>query len=125
MSFPVFSARYTRIAPDSNNGSGLPPGPFGSRIAGILLFGFSDKKSGDIWSFVSKLTRCGSYGRPVSSSMMETFTPFGVGREYNCSLSGCWAGHLRVIGKAERSAMGVLVTAMPHRTQGVVRRQSL
>ena len=34
------------IAPDSNSGSGLPPGPSGSRMAGILPFGFSDRNSG-------------------------------------------------------------------------------
>jgi hypothetical protein len=54
--WPVFSARYSRIAPDSNSGSGLPSGPLGSMMAGILLFGFSDRNSGDSWSLVSKLT---------------------------------------------------------------------
>jgi len=39
----VFSARYCRIAPDSNSGSGFPPGPSGSMIAGIFPFGLSDK----------------------------------------------------------------------------------
>src|SRR3954471_11238764 len=36
--------------------------------------------------------RCGSYSRPVSSSMMLTFTPFGVGSEKSCSRSGYSAG---------------------------------
>src|SRR5450830_1780391 len=31
-------------------------------MAGILLLGLSERNSGDIWSWVSKLTRCGSYG---------------------------------------------------------------
>jgi hypothetical protein len=30
----------------SNSGSGAPPGPFGSRMAGILPFGLSDTNSG-------------------------------------------------------------------------------
>src|SRR5471030_1848536 len=94
------------MAPDSNSANGLPPGPFGSRMAGILLFGFSDRNSGDIWSLVSKRTRWTSYGRPISSSAIDTFTPLGVGSEYSCSRSGCDAGHLWVIAKAERSVMG-------------------
>ena len=43
---PVFSARYSRMAPDSNRASGLPPGPSGSMIAGILPFGLSERNSG-------------------------------------------------------------------------------
>jgi hypothetical protein len=73
--WPVFSARYSRIAPDSNSGSGLPSGPLGSMMAGILLFGFSDRNSGDSWSLLSKLTSAAHTRRPVSSSAMETFTP--------------------------------------------------
>ena len=67
--------------PDSNSGSGLPPGPSGSRIAGILPFGFSERNSGVFWSSLLKSTRCTSYGSPISSSMIETLTPFGVGSE--------------------------------------------
>jgi hypothetical protein len=37
--------------------------------------------------------------------MMEAFTPFGVGSEYNCNRSGCFGGHFFVIGNAERSVM--------------------
>src|SRR5687768_13410113 len=37
--------------------------------------------------------------------MMDALTPFGVVSEYSCRRSGCLAGHLRVIGNAERSAM--------------------
>src|SRR3954454_15913275 len=36
--------------------------------------------------------KCGSYSSPVSSSMMLTFTPFGVGSEKSCSRSGYCAG---------------------------------
>ncbi|MNT05485.1 hypothetical protein D3C72_1401050 [compost metagenome] len=50
-------------------------------IAGILPFGFSDKNSGVQVSFLPMSIRCASYGRPISSSMIETFTPFGVGSE--------------------------------------------
>ena len=78
---PVFSARYSRIAPDSNKASGLPPGPSGSRIAGILLFGLTDRNSSVNWSRRSKSTRCTSEGSPVSSRKIETFTPLGVGSE--------------------------------------------
>ena len=69
------------MAPDSNNGSGFPSGPFGSISAGILLLGLSDRNSGEFWSLVSKFTRCGSYASPVSSSMIAAFTPLGVGNE--------------------------------------------
>src|SRR5580765_1150516 len=93
-----------RIAPDSNNGNGSPLGPLGSMIAGILLFGLSDRNSGDTWSLLSKLTRCTSYGRPVSSRKIDTFTPFGVGSEYSCKRSGCLGGHLRVIGNFDSDA---------------------
>ena len=86
------------MAPDSNSASGWPPGPLGSRMAGILLLGLSARNSGESWSLVSKLTRCGSYGSPVSSSRIDTFTPLGVGSEYSCSRSGCAAGHLAVMG---------------------------
>jgi hypothetical protein len=53
----------------------------GSMIAGILPFGLSERNSGVFWSSLPKSTRCGSYGRPISSSMIETLTPFGVGSE--------------------------------------------
>src|SRR5690349_1133472 len=41
--------------------------------------------------------------------MIDTFTPLGVGSEYSCSRSGCCAGHLRVMGKADKSLMKILV----------------
>jgi hypothetical protein len=37
--FPVFSAKYKRIAPDSKTLIGAPLGPCGSVIAGIFEFG--------------------------------------------------------------------------------------
>jgi hypothetical protein len=52
-------------------------------IAGILPFGLSDRNSGVHVSFWPMLIVCGSYGSPISSSMIETFTPFGVGSEYS------------------------------------------
>src|SRR5580692_2077159 len=94
-----------RIAPDSNKASGAPAGPWGSRMAGILPLGLSDKNSGDFCSLLSKLTRCGSYGRPVSSSIMETFTQLGVGSEYSWMRSGWRGGHFWVIVKAESSCI--------------------
>ena len=69
------------MAPDSKSARGAPPGPSGSMIDGIFPFGFSDTYAGDFWSFASKRTRCGSYGRPISSSMIDTLTPLGVGSE--------------------------------------------
>src|SRR3546814_7911365 len=87
----------------SSDLSGAPSGPFGSSIAGILLFGFSDIDSGEVWSLLSKLTLCTSYGRPVSSSMIDAFTPLGVGSEYSWMRSGCCAGHFRVIENADKS----------------------
>ena len=50
-------------------------------MAGIFWYGLRAVNSGDFWSLLSKLTRCGSYGRPVSSSAIETLTPLGVGSE--------------------------------------------
>src|SRR5579871_4962250 len=91
------------MAPDSNRGSGLPPGPLGSSMAGILLLGLSERNSAESWSLASNRTRCGSYGSPVSSSITETFTPFGVGREYSWIRSGYCAGHFFVIAKEVRS----------------------
>ena len=70
------------MAPDSNSASGWPPGPFGSSKARILLFGLSDRNASDIWSWLPKSTRCGSQGSSVSSSMIDAFTPLGVGSEY-------------------------------------------
>src|SRR6476620_4730497 len=96
------------MAPDSNSARGWPSGPFGSMMAGILLLGLSERNSGEVWSLVSKLTRCGSYGRESSSNAMDTFTPLGVGSEYSWMRSGWRAGHLRVMGKADRSCWGML-----------------
>src|SRR5260370_13806363 len=89
------------MAPDSNSESGFPPGPCGSRMAGILLLGKVSTNSGESWSLLSKPTRCASYGRPISSRAIDTLTPLGVGREYSWMRSGCVAGHLRVTEKAE------------------------
>ena len=88
------------MAPDSNSARGWPPGPWGSKMAGILLFGFSARNSGENWSLAWMSTRCASYGMPTSSSMTDTLMPLGVGKEYSCSQSGNCAGHLRVIGWA-------------------------
>src|SRR3546814_3708729 len=64
----------------------------------------SDVCSSDlVWSLLSKLTLCTSYGRPVSSSMIDAFTPLGVGSEYSWMRSGCCAGHFRVIENADKS----------------------
>ena len=46
MNLPVFSARYCRMAPDSNRAMRVPPGPSWSTMAGIRLFGESARKPG-------------------------------------------------------------------------------
>ena len=67
------------MAPDSQTAIGLPLGPAGSMIAGIRPFGFKDTNAGSFDSFLEISTKWGSYGKPVSSSMIETLTPLGVG----------------------------------------------
>src|SRR5579859_5015019 len=66
------------MAPDSNMLTRLPSGPSGSTIAGILLFGLSLRKSGDICSPLAMLTGKTLYGRPISSSATEILRPLGV-----------------------------------------------
>ena len=56
MNFPVFSARYTRIAPDSNTTSFSPSGPSGSTSAGIFPFGLIARNSGLLCSPAPRLT---------------------------------------------------------------------
>src|SRR5205085_12632154 len=73
-----------RIAPDSIIAIGLPSGPSGSTIDGILPFGLIARYSGVNCSlFVPMLILCTLYGRPHSSSMMETLRPFGVLQVYS------------------------------------------
>src|SRR5690606_16197352 len=43
--------------------------------------------------------------------MIDTFTPLGVGSEYSWMRSGCCAGHFPVIGKEDKSVMGILFSA--------------
>src|SRR6476646_10589056 len=81
--FPVLSARYTRIAPDSIIEIGLPPGPSGSTIDGILPFGLIFRYSGvNCSALLPMLILCTWYGRLHSSSMIETFLPLGVLQVY-------------------------------------------
>ena len=42
---PVLLARYNKMAPDSKRAIGLPSGPLGSTMAGILLLGLIAKNS--------------------------------------------------------------------------------
>src|SRR6185436_20045541 len=58
--------------------TGLPSGPSGSTIAGILLFGLSLRKAGAICSPLLMFTGITVYGSPISSSATEIFRPFGV-----------------------------------------------
>src|ERR1700755_1786097 len=67
---------------------GLPSGPCGSTIAGILLFGLIARKSGLNWSPAAMSTGIARYGRPHSSSMMWTLWPFGVAHEYTSIMAG-------------------------------------
>src|SRR5665213_723445 len=67
-----------RIAPDSNTLIGLPPGPSGSTIAGMRLFGLILRKSGLNCSPWLILTGWTEYGSPISSSATEILRPLGV-----------------------------------------------
>src|SRR5256885_9998622 len=58
--------------------TGLPPGPSGSTIAGILLFGLSLRNAGAICSPLLMFTGNTLYGSPISSSATEILRPFGV-----------------------------------------------
>ena len=59
---------------------GRPPGPCGSTIAGMRLFGEIFRKSGLNCSPFEMFTGFKTYGRPHSSSMIEILKPFGVGQ---------------------------------------------
>jgi hypothetical protein len=48
-------------------------------IAGMRPFGFNDTYAGSFDSFFEMSTKWGSYTKPISSSMIETLTPLGVG----------------------------------------------
>ncbi len=88
---PNFSARYCRIAPDSNTRIGVAP--LRSSKAGIFEFGFTATKPLPNWSPSPILISQASYSAPVcprassSSSRIVTFCPLGVASEYSCS--GC------------------------------------
>src|SRR3954454_4903960 len=56
----------------------LPPGPSGSTIAGVLLFGLIARQSGAICSPLVMLTGKTLYGSPISSSATLTLRPFGA-----------------------------------------------
>src|SRR5439155_13846445 len=58
--------------------TGLPPGPSGSTIAGILLFGLSLRNAGAICSPLPMFTGITLYGSPISSSATDILRPFGV-----------------------------------------------
>jgi hypothetical protein len=47
-------------------------------MAGILLFGLIARNSGWNCSLALMSTAMARYGRPISSSMIETLRPFGV-----------------------------------------------
>ena len=81
---PNFSARCTRIAPDSNTRIGV--GPLRSISAGIFEFGLTATKPLPNW-LPSILISQASYSAPLwpaassSSNMTVTLTPFGVASE--------------------------------------------
>src|ERR1700684_1004615 len=81
---PNFSARYKRIAPDSNTRIGL--GPLRSTMAGILELGLMATKPLPNVSPLILISQA-SYSAPLwpsaksSSSMIVTFWPFGVASE--------------------------------------------
>src|SRR5688572_17384269 len=63
-----------------------------STIAGILLFGLRAKNSGLNCSFALMSTAIARYGSPTSSSMIDTFRPFGVVHVYK-SIMKCALAH--------------------------------
>src|SRR2546428_12277303 len=72
------------MAPDSIIAIGWPSGPSGSTIDGIFPLGLILRYSGANCSeFVPMLILCTRYGRPHSSSMMETLRPVGVVQVYS------------------------------------------
>src|SRR5271154_6980421 len=77
------------MAPDSNTLMGF--GPLWSSRAGILEFGFTATKPPPNWSPSPIRISQASYSAPLwprarsSSSIIVTFTPFGVPSEYSCS----------------------------------------
>ena len=76
---PVFSARYCRIAPDSNTLRGAPPSAGSwSTIAGILLLGEIARNAGSNCSPAEMFTGRTVYGNPVSSRNIVILCPFGV-----------------------------------------------
>src|SRR3954466_7490109 len=81
------------MAPDSASANRFPSGPCGSTIAGILLFGEMARNSGLNWSPAPMSTGCTRYSRPVSSSMMWTLCPLGVGQVYR-SITFCLSRNL-------------------------------
>src|SRR5580704_12806819 len=66
------------MAPDSNTLIGLPPGPSGSTIAGMRLFGLIFRNSGLNCSPLEMFTGCTVYGSPISSSATLILRPLGV-----------------------------------------------
>src|SRR4029450_4706778 len=58
--------------------TGLPSGPSGSTIAGILLLGLSLRKLGAICSPLAMFTWSSLSASPISSSATEILRPFGV-----------------------------------------------
>jgi hypothetical protein len=86
---PNFSARYIKIAPDSNTRIGF--GPLRSTSTGILEFGFTATKPLPNCSPSPILISHASYSAPrcpsanSSSCIIVTFWPFGVASEYSCN----------------------------------------
>ncbi len=68
------------MAPDSKIEIGLWPGPSGSTMAGMRLFGAIFRKSGLNCSPLEMFTGIRLYGVPHSSSMIDILKPFGVGQ---------------------------------------------
>src|SRR6516225_5431336 len=66
------------MAPDSNTLIGAPPGPSGSTIAGMRLFGLIFRNSGANCFPLEMFIGCTVYGRPISSRATLILRPFGV-----------------------------------------------
>src|SRR5258705_12525650 len=68
----------------------LPPGPSGSTIAGILLFGLIARNAGAICSPLVILTGKTWYGSPISSSATLILRPFGVFQVWSSIVIFCY-----------------------------------
>src|SRR5580698_5797226 len=86
------------MAPDSNSAKSS------STNAGMRPLGLSFTYQSDFCSLVAKSMTLTSYGKPISSSAIEIFQPFGVGAVYSV---------IDIIGLPAACSDGALVRSAP------------